>query len=528
MKAFWGGAILSTVFTLVVPALAQSEPACAALAGADIPASVIGLPTTGASVTATDNVKSVNGAYCKVLGAIHPVDPGAPDILFQLNLPANWNGKALQMGGGGYDGRLVTGEDGRFPDPKKPLPLGQGYATFGSDSGHQAKPGEDAGSFARNPEALRNFGGDQLKKTHDVAVFLIRKHYGSVPRRTYFQGNSQGGHEGFLVIQRWPQDYDGVIAIHPVYDFAALQLDGVLLGQALYKPGAWVSPDKATMVAKAVMDRCDALDGLRDGIVSNVSACRSSFDIQSLRCAGTADPTACLSDTQIATYKIFDGPMQFTVSMSGLDHFAGWPVLEGADLNGRANTFGADPNPAIPASNKNSFLYMMGDTMVRNMVVKDPASNSVAFDQARYTGQLAEISREIDASSDDISAFRKRGGKLLIMHGTVDMAVSPRNTIEYYERLKKRYGEAALKKFVRFYMAPGFGHGYGSFIVGWDSLGALDAWVEHGTAPGPQIATDTGPTGKGRQRPLCEYPAFPKYNGSGDPNQAASFTCAAP
>jgi feruloyl esterase len=169
---------------------------------------------------------------------------------------------------------------------------------------------------------------------------------------------------------------------------------------------------------------------------------------------------------------------------------------------------------------------MMGDTMARDMVVRDPASNSLLFDQTRNAGSLTDVSRIIDGSSDDITAFRTRGGKLLIMHGTIDMAVSPYNTIEYYERLKARYGAGPLRNFVRFYMAPGFGHGYGSFIVGWDSLGALDEWVEHGVAPGNQVATDTGPAGQGRQRPLCEYPAWPKYKGSGEISAASSFTCA--
>ncbi len=530
MKILLGAlAILLAPALLARPGSAQAAEVCAALAGTSIPASAIGLATTGAGVTsATDTSTPANGNFCKVLGAIHPVDHAAPDILFQLNLPVRWNGKALQMGGGGYNGRLVTGEDGRFPDPKKPLPLAQGYATFGSDSGHETKPGEDAAAFAANAEALRNFGGDQIKKTHDVAVFLIARHYGPPPHRMYFQGNSQGGHEGFEAAQRYPADYDGVIAIHPVYDFAALQLDGILLGQALYnKPGAWVSPEKAAAVTAAQLATCDGLDGARDGIVGNVMACRKAFRIESLRCAGGSDTgSTCLSDAQIATYRTFAEPMPFQVTLSGIDHFAGWPVLDGADLNGRANSFGAEPKPAIPATPRNSFLYMMGDTMARDMVMKDPTSNSLAFDQARNAARLAEVSSIIDGSSDDITAFQKRGGKLLIMHGTIDMAVSPYNTVEYFERLEKRYGEGPLRNFVRFYMAPGFGHGYGSFIVGWDSLGALDEWVEHGVAPKDQVATDTGPAGRGRQRPLCEYPAWPKYKGSGEMNAAASFACA--
>ncbi|HET7084133.1 MAG TPA: tannase/feruloyl esterase family alpha/beta hydrolase [Rhizomicrobium sp.] len=509
------------------PALALD---CTALGGATVAKSVISLPTSGAAVTSavlTEDPR--NGRYCKLLGAIKPVDPAAADILFQLNLPSRWNRKALHMGGVGYDGRLVTGEDGRFADPGKPLALAQGYATFGSDGGHQAASAADAGGFPNNEESLRNFFGDQLKKTHDAALFLMRRYYGRGPRRTYFQGNSGGGRESFVVMQRWPRDYDGVIAIHPAYNFSALQLSGTLLGQALYKPGAWVSPPVADMVAKAVLEACDGLDGLKDGIVGNVKACRGSFDVQRLRCAGKGDPDAvCLSETQIATYKTFDAAMPFRVTLSGLDHFAGWPVLEGADLNGAANSFGTDPVPANPPSLKNSFPYRMGDGLIRNMVVKDPASNSLAFDQTRYAAQLAELSKGLDTNSADLTAFQKRGGKFLLMHGTVDMAIPPGNSVEYYERLKARMGEARVRSFTRFYMAPGFGHTYGAFLVGWDSLGTLDSWVTRGVVPGPQIATDTNPATAGRTRPLCEYPAYPRYNGSGDIHRAESFVCAAP
>jgi pimeloyl-ACP methyl ester carboxylesterase len=505
------------------PALAFD---CTALTGTAIPKSVIGLPTSGAVVASASLVSDPrNGSYCKLLGGIKPVDPAAPDIKFQVNLPERWNRKALHIGGGGYDGRLITGEDARFPDPARPSPLAQGYATFGSDSGHEGSIFD--ASFAMNAEAFANFAGAQLKKTHDVALFLMVRQYGTRPRRMYFQGNSQGGHEGFLVVQRFPADYDGVIAIHPVYDFAALQLDGVLIGQAIYnKPGAWVSAAKAAMVTRAQFATCDGLDGVSDGIISNLAACHAAFHIESLRCPGGANTgTSCLSDAEIATYKMLAAPMAFRINLSGMTGFAPWPVLDGADLAG--NTFGRAPKPSLPATREDSFLYLMGDQLTRNMVVKDPGFDSLTLDQDLYAGEFAAVSKAADASSDDIGVFYKRGGKLLIMHGTVDMAVSPYNTVAYYERLKQRYG-ADLGKFVRFYIAPGFGHGYGSFIVGWDSLGALDAWVEHGTAPGPQIVTDTGPAGKGRQRPLCEYPAFPKYNGSGDTNQAASFTCASP
>jgi hypothetical protein len=183
-----------------------------------------------------DAPENQNGEFCKILGAIHPLDIAAPDITFEVNLPTGWNGKALHYGGGGYDGTLITGlAKTRCSKPGVATPLMRGYVTFGSDSGHQS-PSVADGSFAMNAEALANFGGDQLKKTHDVALDLVMRRYGGKPERIYFFGNSQGGHEGFLVIQRWPQDYDGVVSIHPVYDFTPLQLDGNALSRALYNP----------------------------------------------------------------------------------------------------------------------------------------------------------------------------------------------------------------------------------------------------------------------------------------------------
>jgi feruloyl esterase len=508
---------------------AQSPLDCPALAGAKVAKSDIGLPTSGATIKSavwTDD--PINSRYCKVSGAIHAAGD-APDINFQLNLPAAWNGKALQIGGGGYDGTLVNAEAARFPDPAKPSPLKQGYATFGSDSGHVTPPGQDAAAFASNAEALANFAGDQLKKTHDVALSLIRRAYGSAPRRMYFQGNSQGGHEGFLVVQRWPKDYDGVVAIHPVYDFVALQTDGVLVGQAVYnRAGAWLSPAKVSLLGNAVLAACDGLDGLVDGVIGNVRACDRAFDPASLRCQGGGDTGPdCLSDAQLMTLKVLAADMPLRVSLSGIDRFGKWPVLEGASMSGRFNPFGRTADkPAHPGPN-DSFLHMMGDQMVRYMVLKNIAYDTLAFDPARDAAALQALSAKMDASDPDISAFQKRGGKLLLMHGTVDMAVTPYNTIAYFERLKARFGQDALHHFVRFYIAPGFGHGDGAFQVGWDSLGALDAWVDRGIDPGPQFMTDTNKQASGRTRPLCEYPLYPRYSGSGDITAAASFSCVA-
>jgi len=157
-------------------------------------------------------------------------------------------------------------------------------------------------------------------------------------------------------------------------------------------------------------------------------------------------------------------------------------------------------------------------------VLRDPAADLLAFEPQAHAARLRELSEMIDASRDDLDAFKARGGRLLLMHGTVDSAVPPANTVAYYERLAKRYGEAQLDSFLHFYLAPGFGHGTGPFVVGWDAFGTLERWVETGEAPGPQVVVDTREGNRGRTRPLCVYPAWPKFSG-GSLDEAGSFAC---
>jgi feruloyl esterase len=523
---------------LLAPASAFAAPApdaCTALAHLEIGADAISLPTRGATIASADLVgadapQNPNGEFCKVLGAIHPVDPSAPDIKFEVNLPSEWNGKALHIGGGGYNGALITGlANTRFAKPGVATPLHRGYVTFGSDSGHQSASVAD-GSFAMNDEALANFGGAQLKKTHDVALDLIARRYGRKPDRFYFFGNSQGGHEGFLVIQRWPGDYDGVVAIHPVYDFTPLQIGGNALARALYnRPGAWLNPAKLKTLQAAVMKTCDALDGVEDGIISNVAACAGTFKLAALRCADGRDTGEdCLSDPQIKAVETINAPVEFGFALQGgIASFPRWPILEGADWTALFG-FGTRPVPRNPPEAFKDFgLAVLSDAGLRYMILRDPAANPLQFDPAAHEARLREVSNLVDASSDDLSAFRARGGKLLLMHGTVDSAVSPYNTIAYYQRLVARMGQGPVDEFVRFYMAPGFGHGTGQFVVGWDALGALERWVEAGEAPGPQVVVDTAEGHRSRTRPLCRHPAWPRYVG-GDADDAASFACVTP
>ncbi len=536
MLASLRGLLFVTLVVSPLPVFAATpQEACAALANLTIEPGAISLPTHGATINAAtlvaaDAKDNPNGEFCQVLGAILPVDPAAPNINFEINLPSQWNNKALHYGGGGYDGALVTGlANVRFFKPGTETPLKRGYVTFGSDSGHQGRSPAD-GSFGMNDEALRNFAGDQLKKTHDVALDLINRRYDRLPERLYFFGNSQGGHEGFIVIQRWPQDYDGVVAIHPVYDFVPLQLDGNKLSQAMYNsPGGWLDPAKLTLLQDSAMKACDALDGVKDGIISNVATCAATFTLAELRCPDGKDTgDDCLSDQQIKTVEAIDARVEFGLTLAGgVKSFPRWPILEGADWTALFG-FGIRPKPANPPEPLKDFgLTVLADPTIRYMVLRDPTADPLHFDPAQHQARLLELSKMIDASSVDISAFKARGGKLLLMHGTVDSAVSPYNTIAHYQRLVGFFGQGPLDDFVRFYVAPGFGHGTGQFIVGWDALGALEDWVEKGTAPDQQVVVDTAPDHRMRTRPLCVYPGWPRYK-DGDVDDAQSFECITP
>ena len=270
--------------------------ACAALQGLSIPASAIGLPTQGAMVQSAAAVAAAaegnpNGAYCKVTGIVKPRNAASPNLEFEVNLPMAWNRRALQMGGGGYDGTLVTGLTGFTLQPASvDNPLKQGFVTLGSDGGHKSAAGFD-GSFAMDDEALLNFGQQSVKKTHDAAMAVIKKAYGRAPERFYFIGGSQGGHEALDAAARYPDDYDGVVAHYPAYNVTLLHLGSLNAGRAMYGDGgaAWMNPAKVKLLTDAVYAKCDNLDGAKDGIVGNVKACNAAFDARA--CAAPAART---------------------------------------------------------------------------------------------------------------------------------------------------------------------------------------------------------------------------------------------
>lgn len=513
--------------------------ACAALDGLAIPASAIGLATTGATITAAELVRAnardnANGEFCKVTGNIHPVTYNAPDIEFQVNLPSNWNGKSLQLGGGGFNGRVVTGLDHYAKQPaSEPTPLARGYVTLGSDSGHKARlPGFD-GSFFLYEEALRNYGHEQIKKTHDVAMHLVLARYGTASQYNYFIGGSQGGHEAFDAVQRYPDDYHGAVAGYPAHNVVMLHLSANRYARALLaNDGAsWISPAKVENYVAAVYEACDGLDRATDGIISNVQAClertqnfRQANAQNPVRCDNGIDTSdRCLSDAQLEALNVFDTAYDLGFSVFADDAttsiFPKWTPFEGS-------TFMDGGNPNLGREGPTQALqYGPGDATPRYAIARDLRLDTMNdFEPAKYAGRIGELVELISANSVNIDRFRDNGGKLIFFHGRVDDYIPVYSSIQYWERLQGRYGED-VSDFVKFYTIPGMGHVTGVFNARIASLDALEAWVERGQAPGELIAVDANADTAGRTRPVCHYPEWPRYNVRGDINAASSFTC---
>lgn len=504
---------------------------CAKLQGMSIPASAIGLPTGGAVVEAAVAVsaseqKNVNGDFCKVTGVIKNHTASTAVFEFEVNLPETWNGKALQMGGGGYDGSLVTALTPYTLEPANlPTPLKQGFVTLGSNGGHKGMPGFD-GTFGTDDEALANYGKESVKKTHDVAMAIVRKAYGRAPSRFYFIGGSQGGHEALDAAARYPADYDGVVANYPAYNVTMLHLGSFNVGRALYENNSagWMDARHVKLLTDAVYAKCDALDGVKDGIISNVAGCNQAFDPKTLRCADGKAGETCLSDAQLGAVAKITSDYKPGLSVAGMDTFPKWALLEGATFSGPSN-FGQVQHPSNPVSGKEPLLYIAGDQTIKFIITRDPKFDPMQFDPTKWSKDVARAASMMDVTDVSLAKFKAKGGKIIMTHGTADDFITPHNSDAYYARQVKQFGQSGVDSFIRFYKIPGMGHGFGIFNGKMDSLTALENWVEKGQAPKGLVVMDGNPNAN-RTRPLCEYPKWPKFTGApGTENQASSFTC---
>jgi pimeloyl-ACP methyl ester carboxylesterase len=515
----------------------------AARLGSSIPVSAIGEPVSAVTLEAPRWVEAGRNlpAYCTVNGSMAPVDqsPTAKPINFQVAFPATWSGRSAQLGGGGMNGSIpgLTGN-----------PFGQGFVTYGSDSGHQAG---GLGDWALNDEAIRNLGYMQMKKTHDAALVLIERMYGARPTFNYFFGSSQGGREALTVAQRYPQDYDGVAANVPIVGFSSLMLARALNRIQEIPLDHWVTNAKVNAIRGEFMRQCDMLDGLADGIVNNYMACREIFDVKqgqpgrhpwaAKRCPDNKDPNpadtsanACLSDGQIATLEWVYGRYSVTSLANGKTTFGMW--LPNTDVSGGsiiANTRFLGQEGAGPNAARYTWLGQPG---VLGFLMKNLDANGLDYTESQYAERRRELSSILDSTNPDLSAFQKRGGKMIVAIGTNDTTAPPGEQLDYYKSVIDTMGRSNVDAFARLFVLPQTGHGltgtnYSTDGDGnpqqarqlpstFDRVTLLVDWVEKGVAPGKTIVV----TGGGRSLPMCSYPEYPKYN-KGSADAAESYEC---
>ena len=344
-----GALILAIVaLTSALDARAQSNSLaslqrCGDFKGMTIPASDIKLPTKGATIMSADHTPisqprpDPDGEFglpiperCIVQGQINSIDPAAPPIKFNVNLPINWNGRVLQSGGGGMGGVVITAPDkkaaARFdPIPlDRPYPLTLGYVTFGSDGGHE---GADV-AFMKSDEALRNWAADSMKKTRDIVLVIVHAAYGRYPDRIYFAGESAGGREALMVAQKFPDDYDGIIATSPVLSWYYIHLADNNIRDKLIQ--GWLDKESVALIARKTRTSCDEADGLKDGVIARYLECPN--DAAALRCPDGKQNEGCLSDAQIASINSIREPWSMAVPMAhGVTRYPGFGVTGDED-----------------------------------------------------------------------------------------------------------------------------------------------------------------------------------------------------
>lgn len=463
--------------------------------------------------------------HCLFRVTLDPRPSGIEDLTYgtgiELRLPRDWNGRLLFQGGGGLNGVLGNAV-GNVPG--QPSALQRGFAVVATDSGHRGRSGIDA-RFAVDQQARLDFAYQALERTTRETRALLDRYYGRLPAYTYFMGCSTGGREAMQVAQRLPTLFDGVVAGNAAFNFTRLVANQTFSLQTITRiapRGADGKPDLSRAftdaqlkgVADAVLQRCDALDGLADGLINDFPACR--FDPQQQVCdAGTdARGAACLTRVQAdALRTVFGGAK----NARGESLYGSQPFDTGiAAPAWRSMHLGANGNPPANATLGRDTLTMYA------MTPPAPGFDTLQFDWDKDWPRLAEIAAINDAVSTLHGTFAGRGGKLIIYHGLSDQAMFAGPLLDWYGRILPREATGP-QSWARLFMVPGMLHCAGGQATDrFDMLTAIQAWVEKGEAPDRVLAS--GNAFPGRTRPLCPYPQVARYTG-GNPEDAASFAC---
>jgi feruloyl esterase len=495
---------VATLLVLSVFALGSSHTlpatACVDLTSLRIPDTAIASAAVVAGGPAGGGLAQATlPAHCKVAAVATPT----PDshINIEIWIPVdNWNGRLLGTANGGFSGSI--------PVAAMATAVARGYAAVGTDTGHA---GDQLEFGDGHPEKIVDWAYRSVHVMTGLAKLVIRDHRGRFPDRSYFNGCSTGGQQGLSEAQRFPDDYDGIVAGDPGHNRVRLILGFLWSWMAAHPDGSRsiLTPASLSLATRAAVDSCDADDGLKDGLIADPRRCR--FDPSTLICRGTPSD-ACLTPEQAAAIKkIYDGARN---ARTGEQIFPGWARGSEQGWGGYIT------NPAEPVRFQffTSFLF------------HDPKWDMHSFDWDRDVAYAEAQLPYLAATSRDLDAFKRRGGKLIMYTGTADPVAPPADAFSYYEDVARRAGgyETASQLF-RFFPVPGMGHcngGPGPSVF--DALGALEQWVEAGRAPDTILASHVTAGKVDRTRPLCPYPRVAKYKGTGSVDDAANFSCVAP
>lgn len=496
--------------------------ACERLSGLELGDTAIteavALPTIERQVYGPEpQVVNIPMPHCRIAGTIDLT------INFELLLPDVWNGKFIMGGGGGFVGSVDNQAQGGMSVGLTPLE--RGYATVGTDTGHSGSP-IDANWALNDQEAKDNFAGRAVHRTVEVSKTIITDYYGGDIDYSYFLGCSRGGGQAMISAQRYPQDFDGVIAGAPALDWPGVTAAFVYNQQLVFpNPNQVESPviteANRKLLAQSLRNSCDAIDGVADGILNDPRMC--AFDpVELPRCqSGPGD--GCVTDTQLtAIQAIYAGP-----NVAGDQLHPGFPFGGEMDPWGWAFWITRAQPSTLPPGLPN-LQYAYGTEFFKYFIVDNPDWSYAGYGFQDWHKNSAEAAALLNATDPDLSEYRDAGGKIIMWHGWSDAGLSALDSIEYYDSVEQQ--NPALRGYFRLFLMPGVSHcegGPGPDRADW--ISAIELWVEDGIAPEYLIASKSDDEDNViMERPLCPYPQIGQYDGSGDPNLHGNYDCIAP
>lgn len=508
-------------------------PSCAGLAAKALPQSKIlsaqlvpagQLSISGVTVASFSSLPE----FCRVV--VESTPSSDSDIAIEVWMPLNgWNGRFFGTGNGGFGGALDYSQMANA--------LLYGYAAAGTDAGHSSTAETNASWALGHPQKVIDFGYRAVHEMTATAVALIQDFYNKAPAHKYFASCSDGGREGLMEAQRYPLDYNGILAGDPANNWTGLLANGAVDLLALTaKPTTYITAAKLPAITAAVLAQCNK--GVQTGYLNNPPACH--FNPQTMLCKG-AETETCLTQPEIATLQqIYSGAKAST----GTTIFPG--LTPGSEAAGGSSGWAGWITGSAPGS---SGMAEYVESYYADMVYSDASWTDKDFNLTESLAEsLSTTGNEVNAVNPNLTAFYADGGKLILYHGWDDAAISPYNTINYYNSVVATLGQTIASKTVQLFMVPGMDHceggpgptNFGAGGPGPDTAAydehhsiykALEAWVEDGVTP-QQIETDGSTEYNGQtldiSRPLCAYPLIAKYSGSGSQNLATNYTCAAP